>query len=123
MKKIILIALACVMLLSVVSCGNSAMKEAAGTYAGVKTKFVGDSEWVTDDDPFSLELKADGTAVSKKGDYEYEATWTLDGENFTLKEKFLGLTNEYTGTLKDGEIDIFNGDPANELTCEFIYKK
>ncbi len=122
MKKIVIAILALVMLISVVSCGNSALKDAAGTYPGVKSKFVGDENWVTDEE-FSLELKADGTAISMRDGMEYNATWSLEGENFKMTETFLGMSIEYTGTLKDGELIIFNGDPSSDLTYEYVYKK
>ncbi len=124
MKKIIAMALVVMMALAILaSCGApSEMKEAAGTWTGVHTKFVGDSEWVEEEE-FSLVLTDDGKAVSKRGGEEYNATWSLEGENFKMTETFLGIKIEYTGTLKDGELDIFNGDPTDDLTCEYVYKK
>ncbi|MBR6917485.1 MAG: hypothetical protein IKN38_04805 [Clostridia bacterium] len=119
MKKIIVAVLALVMVLALVSCGNSALKDAAGTYGNGQTKFVGDEEWQDTDDVFVL--NDNGKGVHKSGDYEYELEWNLEGENFTMKETFLGLTNDYTGTLKDGKLDMFNGDPNNELTCEYVF--
>ncbi len=122
MKKIVIAVLAVVMILCVVSCGNSALKEYAGTYTGVQSKFVGDEEWVTDEE-FSLELKGDGTGVSKRDGAEYKLTWALEGENFTMTETFLGISIDYTGTLKNGELHIYNGDPTDDLTCEYVFKK
>ena len=40
-----------------------------------------------------------------------------------MTEKFLGMTIDYTGTLKDGELHIYNGDPSSDLTYEYVYKK
>lgn len=40
-----------------------------------------------------------------------------------MTEKFLGISIEYTGTLADGKLDIFNADPNDDLTCEYVYEK
>ena len=40
-----------------------------------------------------------------------------------MEETFLGITVEYNGTLTDGKLDIFNGDPSDDLTCEYVYEK
>ena len=122
MKKTIAIALALVMALMLVACGSSAMKEAAGTYKLQQSKFVGDAEWVTDEE-CTLVLNADGTGTDTRDGATYDLTWKLDGENFTMSETFLGLTIEYTGTLKEGKIDMFNGDPENDLTYEYVLAK
>ncbi len=122
MKKIIAAMLVIVMALALVACGASAeMKAAAGKWEGVQSKFVGDEEW--EEGGFSLELNDNGKGTSTRDGASYDITWSVEGENFTMSETFLGLTIEYTGTLKDGELHIYNGDPTNELTYEYIYKK
>ena len=50
-------------------------------------------------------------------------TWTLDGEDFTMQESFLGITMDYTGTLKDGVLHLYNGDPTDEWTYEYVYTR
>ena len=40
-----------------------------------------------------------------------------------MKETFLGMSIDYTGTLKDGELHIYNGEPESDLTYEYVYKK
>ena len=124
MKKTVLIILAFAMIVILASCGNAALKDAAGTYNGVRCKFVGDSEWIdAADGPFSLVLKDDGTGTSTRDGAEYKITWTLEGENFTMKETFLGMSIDYTGTLKDGELHVYNGEPTDDLTYEYVYGK
>ena len=86
--------------------------KAVGEWTGVYCKFVGDENGVTDD-PFSLILNADGTAVSHRGDMDYSATWSMDGADVTMTEKFMGMTIDYTGTLTDGVLHLFNGDPKD----------
>jgi len=121
MKKTLAVVLALVMALMLVACGASeAQKNAAGTYKCQQGKFVGDAEWQADDDDFTVELKSDGTGTSTRG-LSTDITWTIDGENFTMHEE-LGNT-DYTGTLKDGELHIYNGDPTNDLTYEYILVK
>ena len=125
MKKTALIILAFAMIVILASCGgNSALKEAAGTYNGVHGKFVGDTEWVdAAKEPFSLVLKDDGTGTSTRDGADYKVTWTLEGENFTMQETFLGMSIDYTGTLKDGELHVYNGEPTDDLTYEYVYGK
>lgn len=93
----------------------------AGTYEGVHCKFVGDEEWV-EDEPFSLTLNADGTGVHSRDGMEFNVTWTLDGESFTMNETFIGDPIVYTGTLKDGELHLYNNTPEEPLTYEYVYK-
>lgn len=112
-----------VLVLIVTGCGkgNNKLSDYAGTYQGEYTKLVGDD--TKEESEFSLELKADGTGISKRNDAEYKLTWSLDGENFSMKETFLGMSIEYNGTLKDGKLDIFNGDKENLFTYEYVYTK
>lgn len=93
----------------------------AGTYEGQYTKLVGDTKKVEEE--FSIELKADGTGVHNRDGASYNIEWSLDGENFKMTDKFGSLTIDYTGTLKDGTLDIFNGDPENIWTYEYVYEK
>ena len=123
MKKTLAAVMALVMAFMLVACGASeAQKNAAGTYNFQKGKFVGDSDYATDED-FTLKLNEDGTGTRTTDGISYDLTWKLDGETFTMSETFLGLTNDYTGTLKDGELDIFNGDPTNDFTYEYVLVK
>ncbi|MBQ8133441.1 MAG: hypothetical protein IJ192_03380 [Clostridia bacterium] len=98
--------------------------EAVGTYKGQYTKFVGDSDDAkVTDEPFSLELQTGGKGTHYRDDLEINITWELDGENFIMTESFMGMKTEYTGTLKDGKLNIFNGDPTDDWTCEYVYEK
>ena len=68
-------------------------------------------------------LNSDGTGRSYRDNADYAIEWSLDGENITITEKFMGMRQGYTGTLKDGKLDIFNGDETNALTNEMVYNK
>ena len=94
----------------------------AGTYTGQYTKLVGSTTKEYDEE-FSIELKEDGTGVHNRNNSSYKLTWSLDGEDFKMTEKFLGSSIEYTGTLKDDKLDIYNGDPDDRWTYEYVYKK
>ena len=121
MKKTIAVVMALIMALMLVACGASQeMKDASGTYKCREGKFVGDTEWQPDDDDFTIELKDDGTGKSTRG-LSSDITWKVEGETFTMHEE-LGNT-DYTGTLKDGELHIYNGDPTNDITYEYILVK
>lgn len=125
MKRTIVFALAVLMLLTLGACGKkepTPQELAAGTYKLVHSKFAGDSEWQTDESA-NVVLNADGTGTSTRNDETYKMTWTVEGEKFTMKETFMGITLDYTGTLKDGELHTYNGDPADPLTYEYVYAK
>ncbi len=102
--------------------GGGASSPAVGKWEGKYTKYVGDEEKNTSDE-FSIELKAGGKGVSTRDGLDLNVTWTLDGEDFAMTETFLGMEIKYTGTLKDGVLDIFNGDPEDIWTCEYVYEK
>ena len=108
----ILLVLAIVGVIFITGCGKSNLKDAAGTYEGEYTKFVGDPDTSKEESEFSLVLNEDGTGKHNRDDESFDVKWSIDG-----------ITNEYTGTLKDGKLDIFNGDPENDLTAEYVYTK
>ena len=124
MKKFFALLLAVLTAASVFALVGCAGKkaEALGTFVTEKHKYVSEEEWV-DDTQWELDLAAEGKGTSKRDGNEYDVTWELDGENITIKETFAGLTNEFTGTLKDGVLDIFNGDLESPLTCEYVFNK
>ena len=116
---VLLVALAAALF---VACGEpDPMEQAAGTYVGQYTKLVGDE--TRQEETFRLELKQDGTGVHARNEMEFKVTWTLEGETFTMHETFLGMSIDYTGTLAEGKLDIFNGDPTDIWTYEYVYQK
>ena len=131
MKKIFALLLALAVMFSLAACGKEKAPDKepenpnaayAGKYEGLHAKFVGDENWADDEDPFSLTLNADGTGIHARDGMEFKVTWALDGENFTMNETFIGDPIVYTGTLKDGELHLYNNTPENPLTYEYYYK-
>ena len=99
-------------------------KGEAAVWNGQYTKFVGDDDSARNtDDKFTLELYEDGTGVHHRDDLDINVTWELDGDKFTMKETFMGMNIDYTGTMKGDELSIFNGDPEDDFTCEYVYLK
>ena len=99
-------------------------KGEATVWNGQYTKFVGDDDSARNtDDKFTLELYEDGTGVHHRDDLDINVTWELDGDKFTMKETFMGMNIDYTGTMKGDELSIFNGDPEDDFTCEYVYLK
>ncbi len=97
---------------------------AAGTYIGKYTKFVGDPDDAKNtEDPFKLVLEADGTGMSYRDELDIKVPeWSVEGGEVKLTEKFLA-TIEYTGCLNGNELHLFNGDPKDDLTCEYVFEK
>ena len=90
-----------------------------GEWTGAYCKFVGDANGVTDE-PFSLTLNDDGTGVHHRDEMDFNVTWTMEGGAFSMTETFLGMTIDYTGAVTDGALHLFNGDPADDLTYEYV---
>ena len=125
MKKALKTLLAVLVLVSVFAlsgCGKKDLSSYAGSYKGEYTKMVIDTEKTTGEE-FSVELKSNGTGISRRNGAEYNISWSLNGDNFKMTEKFGPLTIDYNGTLKDGVLDIFNGDKEQPATYEYVYKK
>ena len=123
MKKTLLIVLFVTLGLFVLTgCGNNLAKF-AGTYKLEYSKYVGDPETAKQNEEWTIELLEDGTGKSTRDDSTYNVEWSVDGENIKLKEKFLGMTNEYNGTLINGKMDIFNGDKTSDITLEAVFNK
>ena len=122
-SKILMVAVIALSVLLITGCGSKKdeKKDAAGTYKGTYTKLVGDDTKNTDEE-FSLELKEDGTGKHNRDGESYDVEWNIEGEKFTMKDKFGPLTIDYTGTLKDGKLQIYNGDPKDIWTYEYNYE-
>ncbi|MBR4342672.1 MAG: hypothetical protein IKP88_08205 [Lachnospiraceae bacterium] len=104
--------------------GTSEMKEAAGTYIGQYTKFVGDGPDSKDTSKqFKIVLNDDGTGMSYRDDLEIKIPdWTVENGDVKLTEKFLGKI-DYTGKLDGKNLNLFNGEPSNPFTCEYVFVK
>lgn len=127
MKKILVLVAILLCAISLTACGSKKeekkdLSKYAGTYNGLYTKLVGDDTKETDDE-FSLVLNEDGTGKHNRNDMSFNVTWTVDGEKFKMSETFVGDPIEYTGTLKDGKLHLYNGDPKNDFTYEYFYEK
>ena len=98
------------------------MQAAAGEYKRLYIKMVC-SETKEDQEEAKLILNADGTGTSYRDDLEIKIKeWSINGTEFKMTEKFLG-TIDYVGTLENGHLDIFNGDPSNGMTYEYVFDK
>ena len=113
------LCLTCLLLILLLSaCGGG--DSAAGIYRGQYTKTDGVEHRHA---VFSLELRDDGTGIHSRNGLEIEVVWTRDGRDFSMTETYQGMELHYTGTLTDGTLDIFNGEPADPWTCEYVYEK
>ncbi len=122
MKKILLGLMVFAFAFFLAGCSN--LGKYAGTYVMEYGKFVGDPD--TSKDTTAIEkmvLEDDGTGKSVRDGLNIDVEWHMDGENITLVEKYMGITLEYNGTLKDNKLDLFNGDKEEDLTYEKVYNK
>lgn len=120
--KLIVLLLAAAMLVTLLAaCGGGGGNSVAGTYKGLYCKWVGDDEQINEE--FSLVLKSNGKGTHHRDDFDFDITWKLDGEKFTMTETFLGIELDYTGTLKDGHLELYNGDPSDNFTYMYVYEK
>ena len=122
MKKYFGLILVLVIGLMVVGCGKQDLSKYVGTYVEEYEKYVGDTDENKKATGWTLELKEDGTGTSTRDGSTYNMTWEVDGEKFKMTETFIGKL-EYNGTIKDGVIDIFNGEKTNDFTLEAVFKK
>ena len=124
MKKAVFCSLFILLgLVMLTGCGKS-LKEYAGVYKLEYSKYVGDPETSKNTEEVAeMILNEDGTGTSKRDGYEYKVEWSMDGENITLTETFMGIKLEYNGTIQNGRLDLFNGDKTNDLTNEIVYNK
>ena len=121
--RILAALLAAILLLALAGCGGGgkSASPAVGTWVGQYTKLVGDTDDARSPETFSLELKADGSGVHHRDDMEFKVSWKLDGEDFSMDEKFIGDPIHYTGKLSGDDLNLFNGDPENIWTYEYVY--
>lgn len=127
MKKLFISVFLVMSLCLITGCGSKKeekvdLSKYAGTYTGIYGKFVGD-ETKVEDEIFSLDLNDDGTGKHNRNDMSFNVTWSVKNGKFEMTETFIGDPIKYAGTLKDGKLDIFNGDPKNDLTYEYVYEK
>lgn len=92
-----------------------------GTYKGIESGFaLGEKK---NDEEFSLVLNEDGTGINKRNNTEFELTWKMEDGQFKMTDKYLGITIDYTGVFDGKKLTLFNGDPEDELTYEYVYEK
>ena len=97
-------------------------KGEATVWTGIYTKLVGDDDSAkNEDEKFSLELYEDGTGVHHRDDMDFKVTWEKNGDEFTMNETFIGDPIVYTGKVEGNELHLFNGDPTDSWTYEYVY--
>ena len=123
MKKSLLCALVIMVGITILTgCGKKDLSSYAGTYTLEYEKYVGDPDTAKDTEAWTIVLNEDGTGKSNRDGASYNVEWSMDGENVTVTEKFIG-TIEYNGTIKDGKLDLFNGDKTKDITLEAVFNK
>ena len=121
-KSLLLVSLVLISVLFITGCGKNLSKY-AGTYKLEYSKYVGDPETSKNTEDWTIVLEKDGTGKSNRDGASYTVEWSVSNDEVKLTEKFAGITIDYNGTLKDGKLDIFNGDKNNDITLEAVFNK
>ena len=101
--------------------GNNLSKY-EGIYKLEYSKYVGDPDTAKETDEVGeITLSSDGKGKSIRDGLNIDIEWSIDGDNITLTEYYMGIKLDYNGTLKDNKLDIFNGDKTNQFTVEKVY--
>ena len=110
-----LTALLCVLL---AACGGK--DSAAGFYQGQYTMTGVKRDRFS---LFSLQLEDDGTGVQTRSGLTIDVTWSLEGRRFSMTETYRGMELSYTGTLEGKTLTLYNGDPDDPWTTQYVYEK
>ena len=121
-KSLFLMVFVMLGVLFITGCGKDLSKY-AGTYKLEYSKYVGDPETAKNQEEWTVVLDKNGTGTSPRDGSTYNVEWSIKDDNITLKEKFMGISNDYNGTIKDGKMDIFNGDKTKDITLEAVFNK
>ena len=124
MKKIILCLVLIISVFLFVGCGKDDLSDYAGIYKLEYYKYVGDAD--TEKNTSSIEeitLNKDGTGKSVRDGLSIEVTWSIEENNITLTETYMGSKLYYTGTLKNNRLELYNGDKTNIFTVLKVYNK
>lgn len=108
-KKIVLVILSLLFVFSLAACGKSGKAEDPniGTYVLTDEKFTDGSGKISQE--WTITLNADGTGKASRS-VESDVTWSVDGEALKLTEKMMGIKLDYEGTIKDGVIQLMDGN-------------
>lgn len=120
-KKVgLALVLAFASMITLVACGGGAGKEYAGSYRNTSNVF---SDGSGEADPtWVLTLTEDGKGTSARGGAEYELTWKVKGSEITVTETFMGMKNEYTGTIEAKKITLQNGEPGAAFSSTMVFE-
>ena len=121
-NSLLIISLVLISILFITGCGSDLSKY-AGTYKLEYTKYVGDPETSKNIEDWTIILDKNGKGKSNRDGASYDVEWSIKSDDVIVTEKFAGISNEYNGTLKEGRLDIFNGDKTNDITLEAVFNK
>lgn len=122
MKNKLLLMIIMICIIFITACGSNLSKY-AGTYKLMYTKYVGDPETAKNRDEWIIILNKDGTGKSNRDGESYNVEWSINGNDVKVIEKYLGISNEYNGTIENGKLDIFNGEKTKDITREAVFNK
>ncbi len=121
MKKLLLILF--VGIVFICGCSNNKFASNAGTYELEYSKYVGDKEDAIDTSKEELILNPDGTGYINRNNRMLELTWDIDGENISYSVKEEIMNQGYSGVIRNGKMEVFNGNPDDALTMKYVYNK
>ena len=119
MKKLIPVLLALLVLMTAVYGCSSAPDAAKGEYKIVSER-VGAVVKTDLDYKFILDGKGGGEYIHKGSSHKIKYSYS-DGENITISDRMTGIV--YKGTLINGELHIYDGNPEKIDVSEFVYQR
>ena len=118
-KKAVLIVLM-LLLLAVTFAACSSAPDGAGGECKFVSERVGAVVRMDYDYKFILDGKGGGEYIHKGSSHKIKYSFT-DGENIKISDRMTGIV--YTGTLIDGELHLYDGNPERMDVSEFVYQK
>ena len=117
-KIFIIIAISIIFVLIITACSsNKVMDSAKGTYNFVYEKgpLISSTEF---DYQFILDGYGGGEYIHKGSTHKVK--YKLEGTTINLTDTITGI--KYTGTLQNGELHIYDGNPNGLNVTEFLYQ-
>ena len=118
-RTIVTVLLAALILSVLTGCGSKMPAGSYGTYE-LEWESISIIEKTDQDFKFILDGKGGGEYHHKGSVHKVKYTYDESG-NIRIDDTITGI--RYNGTLLNGELHIYDGNPDSDTVSEFLYKK